>query len=118
MSVGTKPVKNITNIGTILQAIFADLSAVIRVAQAGLDWTPKGDLTNAVRVGENTPVMLYNSTGGVLFVAFGDQSMSAPTGATDGIPIAAGEKFVLNSGAKAWVRGSAAGIFAYNADLV
>lgn len=113
----TKPVTSITNQGTVIQAIFADAAAVLRVAQAGLDWHPLGSITSAVRCGSNTPVMVYNSTGGVLYVAFGAQAMSAPTTAANGIPIAGGEKFVLSSGVNAWVMGSGAGLFAYNADL-
>ncbi|MCH7925797.1 MAG: hypothetical protein IIC51_09720 [Planctomycetes bacterium] len=75
-----------------------------------------GVLTAAVRIKENTPIMIFNSTGGVIFVAFGAQAMSAPTDATDGIPILAGETFMLNSGNEAWVRASAAGVFGYTAD--
>jgi hypothetical protein len=113
----TRKITSITNVGTLIQAVFADLAAAIRVAQVGLDFTPKGALTNAVRVGENQAVMIFNSAGAVGYVSFGSQSMGAPTGPTDGIPVAAGEKIVLSSGSNAWVRGSAATIFGYVGDL-
>lgn len=113
----TKKVNQITPMGTMQQALFADLAAVVRVGLAGLDWHPLGDVATATLCLPNTPVMLYNSTGATLFVAFGAQAMTAPTNATNGIPVAAGEKFVASSGANSFVRASAAGIFAYNADL-
>jgi hypothetical protein len=112
----TKKINQITPQATIVQALFADLAAVLRVAQAGLDWKPLGDVAAATLCQFNTPVMLYNSTGSTIFVAFGLQTMAAPTNATNGIPIAAGEKFVCSSGSSAFVRASAAGLFAYNAD--
>lgn len=114
----TKKVNQVTNMGTLMQAIFADLAAVIRVAQAGLDWNPLGDCTAAVQCGRNMPVMLYNSTGAVLYVKFGAQNVTAPTTAANGIPIAAGEKFVASSGVNSWVIASAVGIFAYNCDIL
>jgi hypothetical protein len=113
----TKKINQVTPMGTMQQAAFADLAAVLRVAQAGLDWHPLGDVANATSCLPNTPVMVYNSTGATIFVAFGAQAMGAPTTASNGIPIAAGEKFVCNSGANSFVRASGAGLFAYNADL-
>lgn len=113
---GTKKITNVTNAGTVVQAVFADLAAVIRTVNAGLDWKPVGALGTAVRVTENTPVMVFNSAGAVAYVAFGIQTMAAPTGPTDGIPIAAGEKFVLSSGDFAWVRASAATVYGYKGD--
>lgn len=111
-----RKIRRIVDLGSIMQAIFADLAGVIKTADGGMNWVPKGAATAAVRVGENAPVMLFNSTGGVLFVAFGDQTMGAPADATNGLPVLAGETVVYNSGDKAWVRASAAGIFAYVGD--
>lgn len=114
----TKKITSITNLGTMQQAAFADAAAVIRVAQAGLDWNPLGSITTAVQCQPNTPVMIYNSTAGVLYVAFGSQTVGAPTTAANGIPVLANSLTVLNSGANAWVIASATGAFAYNADLL
>jgi hypothetical protein len=111
-----RKVKRITDLGSIFQAIFADLAGIMKTSDGGLDWVIKGSATTAVRVGENATVMLYNSTGGTLFVAFGAQAMAAPTAATDGLPVLAGETRVYNSGSNPWVRASAAGVFAYVGD--
>ncbi len=112
----TKKVTSVVNMGTLMQAIFADYAAVIRVAQAGLDWTPIGSITSAVQCGRNTPVMIYNSTGTTLYIVFGSQSVAAPTGPANGVPVLSGQIFVANSGLSSWVIGSAAGLYAYNAD--
>ena len=52
----------------------------------------------------------------IRIVSFGVQAMAVPTDATDGIPVLAGEKFMISSGNEAWVRASAAGLFGYTAD--
>jgi hypothetical protein len=114
----TKKVTSITNLGTMQQAAFADAAAVIRVAESGLDWNPLGDIATAKLCGPNTPVLIYNSTGAAVFVAFGPQAVAAPTTAANGIPVVAGAVFVLNSGVNSWVRSSVCGVFAYNADLL
>lgn len=113
----TKRIKKITNPQQIFQAIFGDSASVVRVAEAGLDWTPKGAANNAVRVDKGTPVLCYNSGAGVAYVAFGDQSMAAPSAATNGVPVLAGQTFVLNSGEKEWVRASAATLFVFVGDF-
>lgn len=112
----TKKIRRIVDIGTVIQAIYADSAGVIRIAQAGLDLAPIGALDAAVRVGENTPVLVFNSAGAVAFVTFGDQSVAAPGTAANGIPIPAGQTVMLNSGAKAWIRASASTVFGYAAD--
>jgi hypothetical protein len=114
----TKKVTSVTNLGTMQQAVFADAAAVIRVAESGLDWHPLGSITTAVLCQPNTPVLIYNSTGTVLFVAFGSQTVAAPTSAANGLPVPANSTVVYNSGVNSWVIGSAAGLFAYNADLL
>lgn len=113
---GKKIKKRLTDLGTVIQSIFADIASVVRVAESGIDLAPVGTITAQVRVDENTPVLVYNSTAGVLFVAFGDDGMSAPTAATDGIPVQATSTLMLNSGSSRWIRGSAAGMFAYTGD--
>ncbi len=113
---GKKIRKRITDLGTVIQALFADLAGSLRTAESGLDLQPVGTITAQVRVNQNTSVLVFNSTAGVLFVAFGDDGMSAPTAATDGIPVVAGQTAMLNSGDKIWIRGSAAGLFAYTGD--
>lgn len=112
-----KRIKKITNPQQIFQAVYGDGSSIIRVAESGLNWTPRGAAGTAVRVDKGTPVLCYNSGAGVAFVAFGDQTMSAPTAATNGIPVLAGQTFVLNSGDSEWVRASAATLFVFVADI-
>lgn len=113
---GKKIRKRLTDSGTVIQAIFADLASVIRTAESGLDLQPVGSITAQVRVDQNRPVLVYNSTAGALFVAFGDDGVTAPTSASDGIPVLPNSTAMLNSGDKIWVRGSAAGLFAYTGD--
>lgn len=112
-----KKINKVTDLGKIRQAVFADEASVNRHSESGLDWTPIGDVATAIRVGQAAPVLAFNSTGAVLYVAFGDEGMAAPTGPANGIPVAAGEKFVINSGANEFIRSSAAGLFAYKADV-
>jgi hypothetical protein len=111
-----KKIRRITDLGTIIQSVFADIASVIRVAESGLDMAIVGQITAAQRVGPNTTVWFFNSTGGTLYVAFGAAAMAAPTGAADGFPILAGERFALNSGSNSFARASAAGVFAYTGD--
>jgi len=115
---GKKIRKRLTDMGTVIQTIFADLASTIRVAESGLDLQPVGALgTTQKRVNQNTPVLVYNPTAGDLFVAFGDDGVSAPTSAANGIPVLKdGTTVMLNSGDKIWIRGSATGLFAYTGD--
>lgn len=112
-----KRIKKITSPPQIFQSVFGDSAATIRVAEAGLDWTPKGAANTAIRVDKGTPVLCYNGGAGVAFVAFGDQSMSAPSAATNGVPVLAGQIFILNSGEKEWVRANSASLFVYVGDF-
>ena len=75
-----KKINRVTDGGTVIQAIYADLAGALRMAESGLDLTPVGSITAATRVNRNTPVLVYNSTAGTLFVAFGDASVGAPAG--------------------------------------
>ena len=113
-----KRVNKVTNPQQILQQTFADKSGVVRQSESGLDWTPKGAAGSAVRVGPGCPILCYNSIGTVGFVTFGVQSMAAPTGPTDGIPILPNSTFVINSGDLEWVRASAATIFVFTGDNI
>lgn len=107
----------VTDPGKILQSEFAFQSGAKRTTNVGLDWVPVGSITSAVQVGPGNAVMVYNSTGATLFIAFGGAStVAAPTAASNGIPVLAGEKFVVSSGSNAWVIGSATGLFAYVGD--
>lgn len=113
-----KKIRKITDIGTVIQAIFAEEPGAIRVAESGLEWSPIGSLATAKRVGVTSPIRIFNSSGAIAYVAFGDEAMLAPTGPTDGIPVPGGAVVVLNSGAKNWVRSSAGTVYGYQGDLV
>lgn len=88
-------------------------SKVMKHAEGGLDWKPLGSAATALRVEDGTPTLIYNSSSSVAYVTFGDNTVAAPTSPATGIPIAANEKFVMNSGSSAFVRGSSASIFVY-----
>ncbi len=106
--------KKITDLGKIIQSIFEDASHVIKTANAGIAVSNAGVALNAaLRIGENQPIMIFNSSGSVQYVAFGVSGLSAPSAPTDGIPVKAGDIVFLNSGSYAWVRASAASVYGY-----
>lgn len=111
-----KQYNKVTNPATIAQLTFQDSASVQKQAESGLDWSPLGPLGAAVKVGEGIPVLVFNSGATVGYVAFGDYNMAAPTGPTDGIPVLPNEKFILNSGAKTWIRASLPAIFGYGGE--
>jgi len=112
-----RKVRRITDLGTILQSIFADFAGVIKTAESGLNLTPIGALDSAKRIGKNTPILVYNNDTSDHFVTFGADGVSAPSDATDGIPVLAGETMMLNSGDNAWVISDSASVFGYPGDI-
>jgi len=111
-----KIITKITDPGKRAQLQFADLACVQRQSESGLDLMPIGPLATAVRVGEGTPVLVYNGGASVAFVSFGDGTVASPSSPANGVPIAPGEKYMLNSGPNAWVRASSASVFGYTGD--
>ena len=111
-----KKIRKITDPGTLMQSIFADLAGDVRVGESGMDLKPIGAIDSAKRVGEGTSVLVYNAGGSTAFGKFGVQTVTAPTGPSDGIPILASEKFMCNSGPDAWIIGNSASLYAYTAD--
>lgn len=111
-----KKITKVANPGSIQQATFDDEAGVLRVAESGLDLVAIGALGTAIRVGSGCPIMVFNSAGAIAYVAFGVQGMSAPTGPANGIPIQAGEKFMINSGSLEWIRASASTVYGYKGD--
>jgi hypothetical protein len=103
-------------LGQIGQQIHDVQSGNRKTGDAGLAWTPIGDVGTAVKVGYRTPVRLYNSTGAVIFVSFGLYGMAAPSTAANGMPVLAGSMIVYNSGYNNYVRSSGAGLFGYTGD--
>jgi len=103
----------ITNVLSVIQRIYSDRARVIRTAESGMVWDPKGELSTALFCGTNKPIQLYNASGATQYVAFGAQGMSAPSSASDGFPIPAGSLFVINSGDNDWVRSSSNQVFGY-----
>lgn len=112
----TKSITRIADPGTVIQSVFADLAAAIRMAESGLDLTAVGALNAAVRIGMNTPILVYNSDSSVHYIKFGVQAVTAPTNASNGIPVLANSTIMLNSGAQAWVRSDSALVFGYKGD--
>jgi len=58
----------------------------------------------AVLIGRKKPVRIVNSSGSTIFVSFGDSTLAAPTGMTDGIAILNGTVEYLNSGYHKYIR--------------
>lgn len=85
-------------------------------SDAGLSWKPLGTATSAVRVGPHTPVMILNDSGSIKYVAFGNASISAPTGPSDGMPCIHHSPVVFNSGENEYIRASAGNVYVYTAD--
>lgn len=111
-----KKVVKITDPAKIKQASFAKEASVNRTAESGLDLRPVGSISSAVRVGASAPVLVFNSTNAVQYVRFGDASITSSSNPGLSIPISAGEKFMLNSGASEYIIASNAGVYAYVGD--
>jgi hypothetical protein len=107
--------KRILGPAKIAQNVYSDASHVQRMADAGLAVKPMGDLSAAKRVGKAAPVMVFNSGNHPAYVAFGDQSVAAPSTPATGIPVMPGEKVFLNSGDDQWIRASTADVYGYSA---
>lgn len=105
----------ITDPAKIIQLVFDDESNVNKIAESGMSLQPIGALGSPVRVGQTRPVLVYNSGASVAFVKFGQQGITAPAGAADGIPVLPNSLFVLNSGSNDWVIASSAAVFGYAA---
>lgn len=105
--------KRILDPAKIIQNLYSDASQVQRTANAGMAIKPIGEISSAKRVGKAASIMIYNSSNAVVFVAFGSQSISAPSSPSNGIPILAGEKVFINSGDDEWIRASSNSVYAY-----
>ena len=71
-----------------------------------------GDLATALRVPKFRPITIYNASGAVAYVAFGDSSVAA-TGPTDAFPILDGEIAVISSGDNEFLVASGVSVYAY-----
>lgn len=111
-----KKITKVVDIGTVIQSVFAAAAGVVRVAQSGLDLKPLGALNSAKKVGAGSPVMVFNSGASTDYVTFGAATVSAPSGAADGIPIPSQQSVLLNSGDSEWIISKAATTFGYKAD--
>jgi len=105
--------KKITNQAAIGINTFSAKSNAVRVGRAGIALLPIGPLGAAIRVGPGNTLEVYNSTASVVFVSFGIQTMSAPVGPADGIPVLPNSYRELNSGDSQWVRASSSSAFGY-----
>lgn len=66
--------------------------------------TPIGSLISAVALPDlGTTVAIFNPTGGVLYVKFGDSTVTAPTGGADGIPVPPSQYITLAAGPYGYV---------------
>ncbi len=106
----------ITDPAKISQLTFDENAQVRRTAHAGLELTPMGPINTAQRVGPGVPILVFNSGAAVAYVKFGNQSMAAPAGPADGIPILPNEKFVVNSGLLEWIIASSNSVYGYLGD--
>ena len=74
-----------------------------------------GALNTAKRCGKFKPVMVFNVSAAVVYVKFGDSTVTAPTGGADGVPIPPNNYVVLASGQNEFVISNVATTFGYAA---
>lgn len=105
----------ITDLGQIERRVYNPESESRLVSQAGLQMDPQGALAaTATRVPAHEPIVIYNPSNAVVYIAFGDAaSLAAPTTAANGFPVLKDEKVVLNPGKHCFMRASAVGCFWY-----
>lgn len=85
-----------------------------KVSETGFEVdTFLGAIDTAKNCGPQKPVIIANSDGLIHFVRFGDASVAAPTGLTDGIMIPPNSLKVLASGANTFVRSDSNKVGAY-----
>ena len=100
--------KKNSNPGVIQQKMFNDASG----SQKNIDGGIVADLifasvATATLIGANKDCFLTNTSGAVVYVKFGDGSVSIPT-AADGIPILPNSRLTVGSGINEYIRSSAA----------
>lgn len=105
-----------SNPGVISQREHSDSSFTRRVAEHGFvigtnkqtgDVGIHVDISSAIFVGEQRHLLLTNDTAAVIYVKFGDSSVSIPA-AVDGVPVLPNSQLRLCSGDSSYVRSSAA----------
>jgi len=98
------------------QLSWNDNSKSRRVCEVGHDFFSTGSILGAIdsrkAVPQHRSIMVFNSSAAVKYIAFGDVTVTV-SGATDGIPILAGQYVILSSGDNTYVIGSAATVYAY-----
>lgn len=107
--------KKIVDPAKIAQQTFSAEAKVQRNSEAGLSWTAVGALDAAKQVGTNVSVLVYNSDTAVHYVKFGASNVTAPTNATNGIPVPPGLTAVYSSGPNTHVISDSALVFGYKA---
>jgi len=80
-----------------------------RVCEVGHDFFSTGSILGELSVARLVPshrsVLVFNSSGVVKYVAFGNAAV-APTGQTNGVPVLAGQYVILSSGDNTHIRSS------------
>lgn len=72
-----------------------------------------GEASSAIKIGPGKQLRIWNSDTAVHYVVFGDASVGAPTGATDGIPIPPESYILLGTGEDTHVIADSATVFVY-----
>lgn len=67
-------------------------------------------------LGAGSTVAVYNNSAATVFVTTGVAGLSAPTNATDGIPVSAFSWFYVSMGPDTHIRSSSANAFGYELD--
>lgn len=113
----------LTGPGNQAQIRFNEGACSDKVSESGLNYFYNngegllGELNSAaVEVGKFKQVLVFNTTGSLGYVAFGDSTLAAPAGGATGVPIPAGQGVVLASGENTHIRASAATVFGYLAE--
>jgi len=94
---------NVVSAGEIGQLQFNEKACAQKNLLVGGSYDILGPIGSAVRVGPYASVMVANTDTSGHFVTFGDSSVAAPTGLSDGIFVPAGGVLYVSSGVNAYI---------------
>lgn len=113
-----KRVKKSISPSNLVNVVFNENANSNKTSETGFDYSDGilGPIGSATLCGANKPVMVCNSDTSIHYVKFGDSSVTAPTGLSNGIMIPSGQCVVLASGANTHVISDSATVGAYVAE--
>jgi len=103
-----------TDPGRIIQNGYSPASHSYRQAESGLFWSPKGEISSAVRVTQNSTLLIHNSHATLMkYVICGAAAVGTPASAAAGVPVPPLTSVIINSGESSFVRGTDNTVFAF-----